>query len=615
MHSMREGLQQNLIAITFGLMLAVLWLLLHGYEGFAGDAQIYAFQALARIHPALSGDLYLQNTSQDLYTIFSPIYARFIDWWGLENAARLLTLFFSVWFIVAAWHWVAALTTRHGAWLAVAFLLIAGGAYGGSGIFYSFEHYLTPRLFAQSLVVTALACQCRGRKVLPLALCVAALLVHPLMAFPGILLLLCLWLPPRVSVSFMLGGVLTALALALLATTLPGVAHVFVVMDEDWLQVVRERSQFLFLQLWSMGDWDTNLRPLVDLLFMALVWRERQVHKLLLAALLVGISGLSVALIASLIGPVAILVQGQAWRWVWIGCIISVLWFPTTLWRVWKEDKCGPVCAALYICGLIAPPFIGTASVLLAVAVWLARRYIGATSIPYYRAAAVLIGLGVLSWIVIDAVAHRTIASADFGNSLGTKVAAALLCVGLWLWIRDTQSSWLPLGLSAVLLISAVSIGAASFKHARSLDLQIEAFSDWSDAIAQGSTVFIAPARDVGTFVWFTLGRLNYLALDQSAGVVFSRETALEVRRRSENVLPLTDPTWKILSRIRRRATGQKIDPPTRPLTAQSLIDVCKDPKLGFVISPENVGFDPKRHTKIGPWKDWNLYDCTRVRS
>jgi hypothetical protein len=139
-------------------------------------------------------------------------------------------------------------------------------------------------------------------------------------------------------------------------------------------------------------------------------------------------------------------------------------------------------------------------------------------------------------------------------------------------------------------------------------------FSDWSGAIPPLGTVLVAPARDVGSFVWFTLQRPNYLALDQSAGVVFSRDTAQEIRRRSLVLLPLTDPTWKILSGIRRRAAKLKDNASTRPLTAAALIQVCSDPKLGFVISPENVGFESVRHAGEDPWKDWNLYDCRRAR-
>ena len=106
--------------------------------------------------------------------------------------------------------------------------------------------------------------------------------------------------------------------------------------------------------------------------------------------------------------------------------------------------------------------------------------------------------------------------------------------------------------------------------------------------------------------MWFTLDRPNDLSLDQSAGVVFSRATALEVQRRSQVLLPLMDFDWKLLSRSQS---------PPRPLTATSLMQVCADPRLGFVVSPEKVGFGAKPHLAADALKDWNLYDCRKVRS
>src|SRR5271165_2833695 len=180
MHSLRNALQNNLLTSTLVLMLTVLWLLMHGYQGFAGDAQIYAFQALARIHPALSSDLYLENTSQDQFTVFSPFYAWCIGWMGLDNAARLLTLFFTLWFLTAAWILAAALTTSAAAWLAVAFLVIVAGDYGAAGVFHVADSFLTARLPAEALIITALACYYRGMKRLAVVVAMAALLVHPL---------------------------------------------------------------------------------------------------------------------------------------------------------------------------------------------------------------------------------------------------------------------------------------------------------------------------------------------------------------------------------------------------------------------------------------------------
>jgi hypothetical protein len=178
---------------------------------------------------------------------------------------------------------------------------------------------------------------------------------------------------------------------------------------------------------------------------------------------------------------------------------------------------------------------------------------------------------------------------------------------------------WVPAVLSTVLIPLSISILPAALEQSRvfASASDIREFADWSGAIPAASTVLVAPARDVGAFVWFTLERPNYLAVDQSAGVVFSRATALEVQRRSQVLLPVSDPNWKILTGLRTAAAAGRryVDAASRPLTAESLAQICVDPRLGFVISPERVGFDPLRHEQAGAWKDWNLYDCRKVRT
>jgi hypothetical protein len=617
MHSLRNGLDSKLVAATLALTLIVLWLLMRGYQGFAGDAQIYAFQAVARLNTALSTDMYLQNTSQDRYTVFSPFYAAFIGWIGLENAARLLTLFFTIWFAAAAWNLAAALTGKGAAWWAVALLVIVAGDYGASGVFRIYEQYLTARLPAQALIITAFACYSRGMKAAALGFAIAAMFVHPLMALPGLLVLIGMWLPMRVAFVAAIAGVFATLGVALSSTALPAFDRVFEVMDAQWLEVVQERSQFLFLQLWTLHDWDLNARPLIYLIGVALILEERRIRQFCVAALLVGACGLVVALIACLIGPVAVLVQGQAWRWVWVTCLVSVLLLPATLLRVWREQKCGPLCAVLLICGWVISAVGGSACVILAIIFWLLRKKFSDRATPYFRWLAAAGAFAALTWVIIDATGRGPTTLPKIANLMATKISAAVLFGFLWWWLRGARNDWRPGIVSAVLLIGSIFIVPASFKQARVLasESQIEEFSDWSGAIPPASTVLVAPPRDVGAFVWFTLKRPNYLALDQSAGVVFSRDTALEVRRRSEQLLPLMDPTWKILSGIRRGALKHRDAAPTRPLTGERLVQVCGDPKLGFVIAPQDVGFEPRRHQHAGAWKDWNLYDCAHVRS
>jgi hypothetical protein len=607
------------------MTLIVLWLLMHGYQGFAGDAQIYAFQALARIHTALSSDLYLQYSSQDRFTIFSPFYALFIRWIGLDSAARLLTFFFTAVFFVGAWSLAAAISNRRAAWLAVAVLMIVSGDYGASGVFRLSEQYLTARLPAEALVIVAFACHLRGMRGLALLIATAAVPVHPLMALPGLLLLACLSFPIRISLIGASVGVFLALGTALAVAALPAVAHVFVVMDTDWLEVVRERSQFLFPRLWLIHDWGINARPFAYLTFMAAAMEDGRIRRICAAGLLVGIVGIAIALIADFIQPLAILVQGQAWRWVWITCLISVVLLPETVLRVWRDEKCGPLCGVLLICGWIVSGEGGTVCVFLALTFWLLRAHISNRAIPYLRWMAIVGGITAVAWAdgsswapiasTLTSGGNHLYAFTKIGNAIGVKVSAASLFVLLWWWLRGARTLWAPTGACGALLVASVCLISASFNQTRSVGSQsdIEEFSDWRTAIPETSTVFVAPTRDVGSFVWFTLERPNYLALDQSAGVVFSRQTALEVRRRSVVLLPLTDPTWKILSGI-RDASDRKRKAPTRPLTAQTLAQVCDDPQLGFVVSPQNVGFDPMRHAHPGAWKDWYLYDCAHVR-
>jgi hypothetical protein len=625
MHS-NLGFQSKFATLPIALLLVTLWLLIHGYHGLTGDGQIYAFQAFARLHPQLTADLYLQNTSQDQFTLFSPLYAWCIGLLGLENAARLLTLVFTVWLLAATWRFVRAITERDAAWLAVAFLLIVAGDYGGSRVFQIVDPFLTARLPAEALIATALACHIRGMRRLSLVLALGALLVHPLMALPGLLLVVCLRLPVRVGVIGAIGGIIATLAVAIVTTNLPMASHELTVMDAPWLHVVRERSQFLFLQLWSIHDWDINAQPFISLGFTAVAVADERIRKLCAAAALVGAAGLAVAFIGGLIGPVAILVQGQAWRWVWIAVFIGVVLVPVTALRVWRDEACGPLCALSLVLGWTMPGVGGSACMALALIIWLTRVQISSRLGTHFRwvSAALGVAIGVWIfvkfWVILSAPTppgHAPSGELQIQDIFALKIPAVLLGALTWWGIRAGRRTWVPVLLSTTLLALSICTFPAAFKQDRKLaaTADIHEFSDWENVIPPTSTVLVAPPRDAGAFVWFTLGRPNYAGLNQSSGVVFSRTTALEVRRRSEVLLPLMDQEWKILASLRAQSGGDRQNKATtRPLTARNLAEICRDPQLGFVVSPEKVGFDPLRHLHDGAWKDWNLYDCRKVR-
>jgi hypothetical protein len=627
MPSSNLGLELKFGHLALALLSLMVWLALHGYHGIREDGQLYAFQACATLHPQLADDLYLQNTSQDQFTVFSPVYGWFISLLGLENAARLLTLIFVLWFLAATYGFALVIAGRDAAWLAVAFLLIVAGDYGGSGVFQVLDPFLTARLPAEALIISGLFCHARGMKRTGLMLTLAALFIHPLMGLPGLLTMVCLWLPLRVSVASAIGGVLISLAVAILAVHAPAFSPVLTVMDASWTDVVQERSQFLFLQLWSISDWTVNARPFIYLAFTAFVITDERIHKLCMTAALVGGAGLAVAFIGGLVGPIALLVQGQAWRWLWIGVFVSAALGPLTLFRVWRDEKCGPLCSLLMILGWTLPAVAGASCASIGLILWLVRVHVSSRLASRLRWVFFALGAVVVTWTLAKCwtivspptplLGSAASSLARLPDTFALRILATLLAALAWWALRTWRTISVPVALSVVFAAFSLLILPAAFKQNRTLGAAAETreFADWEGAIPPTETVLVAPPRDVGAFVWFTLSRPNYLALDQSSGVVFSRITSLEVRRRSEVLLPLMDPDWRIMTRLAEPDHGRKKAAVTHPLTPQGLVAVCADPQLGFVISPENVGFDPLHHKNPGPWKDWNLYDCRKVRS
>jgi hypothetical protein len=613
------------VRVALTLMLIALWSLTHRYSGLGGDAKLYAVQALSRIHPFLTHDLFLQNSSQDRFTIFSPLYAWCIGLLGLQEAALLLTIVFKVWFLAAAWVFARILTNSYVGFLAVASLIVLNGAYGAYGVFHYAEDWVTARSLGEALAITALAFWASGLRFPGIAIAVVAMFVHPLIALPVVVLLLCLWTPPKIGLLSAAAGVVATLALAVASLWLPSVEHVFTIMDAGWLEVTQARSRFLFLQLWSIDDWCLNARPFVSLVASALVLSDPRLRRLCFAGLLVGATGLAVALIASLIGPLAILVQGQAWRWVWVTSFASVLLLAPTAMEAWRDERCGSLCAILLICAWTLPVPASLMCGALTTVLWSIRRYLTTRVALYLRWAALATSVAIIAWIIANSWMTVSSPAPESGleafpvtlvrDIFGLEILVALL-VWLLAWKIRTSGSIIQLvTLCAALLATSLFVLPDAFRaSARIFKSGAYEFSAWRRVIPLDSNVFVVPAPNSAAFAWFALERPSYLSIDQSSGVIFSRQTALEVRRRAEVVSPLWGTNWQVRTREHTRSNAAP-SPYVRPLSRDTLVKVCRDPQLNFVVAKENVGFDPIPGTHAGIWKDWLLYDCTRINS
>jgi hypothetical protein len=611
---------------ALSLMLAVLWSSTHRFQIFSRDGVLYAVQAMARLNPRLDLDVYLANTSQDRFTVFSRIYAWVIESVGLGDAALLLFIVCTVWFAAAAWAAARGLLGSNLAWLAVLMLIVTTGSYGGSGIFNYSETYLTARSLAEALIATALAAHVHGWKRSGLMIAAAAMFVHPLMALPGLLLLILLWQPIKLAAAVVAMGCLATLAIALAAVAVPQSAHFLTVMDAAWLEVVRERSQFLFLKYWSLDDWEVQFRPFLCLTLSLLVFDDARVRRVCATAMLVGAAGLLVACIAGSVGPVAILLQGQAWRWVWVTAFLSVLLLAPTAAHAWQNPQCGPICATLIVAGWTFPAVDGVAVIALGVLLWSFRSRIDLRTAKLLRWAAYALIAIIVAWALANfwsvVTSPRVVTGREsllmdrIRSVLSLQVVTIAVFGFFWYAIRSSRSLTPPLVAAALLSgwLLATLPNTLETTQSAGTAAQIAEFSDWRSAMSGPGSVLLASAETQVAFTWFTLQWPSYISVSQSAGVVFARATALEIHRRSDVLLPIMKPDWRILSQLTAQTHGKKVED-VRPLTAESLIAICVDPELGYVAARESLGFDAIRHTHPGAWKDWNLYDCRRVRS
>jgi hypothetical protein len=611
------------LPLTLGLL--ALWTLTHRYRGLENDGLLYALQAVARIQRFFGNDVILRGTSQDSFTFFSPLYAALIRMFGIVAASTLLFTLCTAGYLCAAWFLVRRLFGSYAAYLAVAVLICVPLEYGAWSVFHCHEDFLTARSFAEACVVGSVAAYFWQRPWLAAGLIGIGTLIHPLMALPGLLLLLCLATPIRIA------AMVAALGLACVALAALAAVHGFAPvaslkpMAPAWLEVVEERTMFLFLKDWRAVDWEVQLRPLLFLAVAQAIIGDARVRKLCWAAGLVGLSGLALAAVPDVVGPIPILLQGQAWRWIWITCTIAACLTAPSALIAWRSGGWGPLCASVLVAGWVFTPINGELAFAGAAAIWAMRSHTrdpGRTAkLAAYAVAGIISAWTITNaWELVDnTVLHSTSAFDPIALTRWTFSLVPLALAVAWLIELLVRRFRFGLFLAPILLVALVTCFLpSSLFWPTGFDAIRNQYKSWRDAIPESSSVLLlAPPPVSAAFQWFTLERTSYLSSSQSAGVVFSESIAAEIRRRSDTLKPVMAPEWRVLSQNRLPRLQSPTDTLTPPvLTAKSLQEICKDGELGFVVAKDDVGFSPVRHAARGDdYTDWNLYDCRRVRA
>lgn len=602
--------------LAVGLFALAFWMFQDPYDGIIHDGVLYAFSALARLHPgSLGHDVMLILGTQDKFTVFSPVAAAVFSLFGLEHGAALLTCAMFAAFIFSCWLLARRVMSAELAVLAVGLIIVLPSQFGSGYLFAYVEPFMTPRPAAEAMVLAGIAAAVGGRYTLCALCMLAGLLLHGIMAAAGVGFLLVMYLGlrrPALALTLVLGG-LAALIVAAFVVPFGPISR----LDPFWLNILRTRLVYLFPTLWHWQDWSHAAIPFAVLAVGVIAAHEQPlVRRLSAAAAITGCAGVALSIIGSDLLHITVIAQAQTWRWLWLTNALAVLLLVPIGASCWKSGYAGRTTLILLAAGWVAidEKFAALPAALAVLSAAAAARIRQEqTARLVFRAACAILFLSFVAFcgsvLAVTARLHSiapdtTLYTSPFLLALrpvrawasGGVLTAAVLIAVSWLARRDSSP---PRTIALLVVAIALCVAVAPLAwHAWSrvtfTDSLRSDFAGWRAQMPEDAQVLWV---DSTTAPWFVLDRPSYWSLRQMAGLVFSRPLTVELVRR-EDLL------------THRHSL---------PDNALSGLDyTCSSgPALDYVVSPRNLGPTPfapvKIETESGKYAMW-LYRCADHR-
>jgi hypothetical protein len=172
-------------------------------------------------------------------------------------------------------------------------------------------------------VLAVLGCLIDGRRGLAFLLLVLAVALHPIMALPGALIFgfdLC-----RSDRRWIWVGVAGGLTVIVAAVAgLPLADRLTVLIDPEWLTLLRIRNPYLFPTLWQAEPFGLLVLEIVTIA-VAVENLAPRVRFIFLASAAAGLFGLIFATVFADFWPLLLVVQAQLWRTVWLTGVIAAV--------------------------------------------------------------------------------------------------------------------------------------------------------------------------------------------------------------------------------------------------------------------------------------------------
>ena len=557
------------------LLLLALWMVTRPYTGIVHDARLYAIQAIRHSRPwDFASDLFFQFGSQDSYTIVSFIYAPVIAALGPSGAHMAATfLAHAFWISALLIFSVEVVQSKRQAWMAAYGVVLLNPAYGAMRVFGYGEPFATPRIFAEALVLLAVAALLRDRNTRCFVLLVAALLVHPLMALSGVAVAL------LVSVRDKRRLAVPAVILVMSVGTLAGqgvepFARMLTSFDTDWFDAVAQRLPFALLSRWDAGSYVGLVLPVLSLV----LYRRRAnvaVRSTLDAVMVVSALSVAVSWFGADVWRNVFVVNVQIWRSLWLLMLVgNAVTVPVLLalpnQSAAKRFLSVAVCLTIAESWIRFPAYASGVVAILASAI-AAYEYRDLRTLP--RSIGTALAVVACIAIALDLAAVWSFVSERTGddysriNALAVWLAVGTICVCVWL------SRHTPI-VQGVLSVLALCLALYNVDRRSAWTRFVE-----TDEHKQELSAFVANQQRVYWenglgLLWLKLGKPSYYSCMQGAGVMFFRQTALEYQRRGSvlsilNTADFADPEGDLCLKKQRPAKGQPVDRP-------AIISVCR---------------------------------------
>lgn len=612
MASWRDIGYQRATPALLATSIVALWALQHPYAGIHHDGQLYTIQALARVNPGLSTDVFLRYGSQDSFTCFGSLYGAAIATLGVAGAAALLTLLSHVAFALAVLLLARCVLPGARAWIGAGLLCVIPLTYGANKVFYVMEDFVTPRLLAESLVLAGLAALLTRRYKLAVVAGVAAALLHPVMALTGFAIAPFVdtvhrrWRWRLLAVGGTLGFALAGL---MLARGLP------LRFDEAWWPLVHDGLPYLFPLEWHKFDW-ARVVVLVTFLYAGARRLPAGALRTLCRAAL-GIT--AAALLLNIVGGdllhLVLVTQLQFWRVLWLATALAVLAAPLVVPLLWNGGQASRIALLAIFCAfLLADERFALSSALVAAVALLIADRVRPES-PALRAiswgACALLALSLVINLASSAIVARTgldqegvpqwMQALRGVSGTGALPAVALCAIG-WVATRAAPAA-LAVGTAVSLALAVWFCSIASYPWIQSplSTTTRAAFASWREHIPTDAEVlwFTSPLA-----AWVLLERPSYVSVQQTASSLFSREAAMVLQARMAAMpefLRAADPKpWQPTTGEERGGEG-------------SLQQACGATSARFIVTRQDLGKAPLAvadATLPAAWRGWKLFDC-----